>query len=448
MKKNTLLLTFSLFLAGITTGSLQAQNDYDQIRLWKGGQMIYTASMEQVDSITFVTKDNEEKPIDDQPVEITLSKTSVRMAITVYDSETSSEVANTDRFTITPKDGTYEITTSVDDIVTWKISKNTVTLTAQNLGKTTLTITETKSKATATLEVEIVSVLESLSFTQATVSYTLGDEYLAKLDTVDSVFTWTKENGEQVALRAFLVDATINLFSDGFFINDNGEYAGPSVGYIATFPAKAWFAPEGMNADRGWESSASISTGVWSTQAKTQAKVLTAGTFTNGEKAFGHVQLAVDKFNEYIASDYEDMDALKAFQDEMYTADTMAFHGAQLIRMMYMQSSDAYSYDFMPAAIITEGAMQLAYNDKSMYMYNVPAIEMKMMPLNGDNGWGVKVEQNEITNQYNLLSTGFEFGEMFRYRHTSDNNDYVPARKAKQFDRHVLTTQPKNVVRR
>ncbi len=383
------------------------------------------------------------------PTELTLSKTSVKMAITVYDSETSSEVANTDRFTITPNNGTYEITASVEDIVTWKIAKNVVTLTAQNLGKTTLTIIETTSKATATYEVEIVSVLENLSFTQASVSYYNGDEYLATLDTVDSVFIWTNEDEEQVPLRAFLVDVNVNLFSDGFFINDNGEYAGSSVGYIASFPGKAWYAPEGMNSDRGFDYSASITTGVWSTQAKTQAKVLTKGTYTNGEEAFGHVQLAVDKFNEYIASDYEDEAALEAFQDEMYTADTLAFHGAQLIRLMYMQSYDSYGYDFMPAAVITEGAMQLAYNDNSMYMYTVPAAEMKMLPLGGDNGWGVKVEQNEITNQYNLVSTGFEFGEMFRYRHTpATDEEAAPARKNMQFDRHVLTTMPKNVMKR
>ena len=229
--------------------------------------------------------------------QLTLSKTSVKMAITVYDAESSSEVANTDRFTITPKEGTYEITASVEDIVTWKIAKNVVTLTAKNMGKTQLTITETKSKATATYDVEIVSVLENLSFTQATVSYFSGADYLATLDTIDSVFIWTNPDNEQVPLRAFLVDVTLNLFSDGFYINDNGQYDGASVGYVASFPGKAWFAPEGMNADRGWDGSASISTGVWSTEATTQAKVLEPGIFTNGEAAFEHVKLAINSFN-------------------------------------------------------------------------------------------------------------------------------------------------------
>ena len=383
------------------------------------------------------------------PEQLTLSKTSVRMAVTVYDSEQGAEVPNTDRFTITPKEGTYEITASVEGVVTWKIAKNVVTLTAVSTGKTTLTVTEKTSKATATYEVEIVSLLESLSFTQASVSYFNGADYLATLDTVDSVFTWTNDQGEQIPLRAFLVDVSVNLFSDGFFISDEGDYAGSSVGYVASFPGKAWYAPEGMNSDRGWLHSASLTPGVWSTQSKAKSKVLTAGTVSNEEEAFEHVKVAIDNFNIYIASDYEDEAALETFQNEMTTADTMAFHGAQLIRMMYMPTYGGYGYDFMPAAIIPAGAMQLAYNDNSMYMYTVPAAEMHFQPLYGDNGWGVKVEMNEITNEYTLISTGFEFGDMIKYKHTAtDDEEAAPARKAMQFDRHVLTTMPKNVIRR
>jgi len=381
----------------------------------------------------------------EETTSLSLSKSGVKMAITTYDSEKSAEVATTDRFTITPKDGTYEITASVDDIVTWKISKNVVTLTAVNEGSTQLTITETKSKATATYSVEVVSVIESLSFTQATVSYPTGAEYLATLDTVDSVFTWTKENGEQVALRAFLVDATVDLYSDGFFINDNGEYAGSAVGYIATFPAKAWFAPEGMNADRGWESSASLSTGVWSTQSTGKSKVMTPGTFTNGAEAFDHVKTAIENFNIYMAEENEA--ALETFRKEMTLADTMAFHGAQLIRMIYMPLAGGYGYDYMPAAVIPAGLMQLAWNDNSMYMYSVPGAEMYLDPLLGDNGWGVKVEFNEISKQYTLKSTGFEFGKQIHYRHTptsGDDDEAAPARKAMQLDRHVLNFKPKN----
>ncbi len=169
------------------------------------------ALLTAVSVMTSCKKDREEPKAED----LTLSKTSVKMAITVYDSE-KGEVANTDRFTITPKEGTYEISASVNDIVTWKIAKNVVTLTAMNIGKTQLTITETTSKKTATYDVEVLSVLESLSFTQATVSYYNGDDYLATLDTIDSVFVWTNPDNEQIYLRAFLVDVDLHLFSDGF----------------------------------------------------------------------------------------------------------------------------------------------------------------------------------------------------------------------------------------
>ena len=396
-------------------------------------------------SVMTSCEQNTEKP---KAEELTLSKTSVKMAITVYDSE-KGDVANTDRFTINPNNGTYEISASVNDIVTWKIAKNVVTLTAMNIGKTQLTITETTSKKTATYDVEVVSVLESLSFTQATVAYYQGEDYLATLDTVDSVFIWTNPDNQQVALRAFLVDVDMHLFSDGFYVNDEGEYDGAAVGYIAVFPGKAWYAPKGLNTDRGFDESASITTGIWKTNKEmTKAKVLAPGTFTNGELAFEHVKQAITSFNNYIASDYESATDLENFQNEMSTADTLAFKGGRLIRFTYM--SEGYGIDFIPAALIPEAQMQLAWNDKSMYMYSVPAVQMTIQPINGDNGWGVKVERNEITNEYTLVSEGFEFGKQFIYRHipASDDEEAAPARKAMQFDRHILTSQPKNVVRR
>jgi hypothetical protein len=396
-------------------------------------------------SVMTSCEQNTEKP---KAEELTLSKTSVKMAITVYDSE-KGEVANTDRFTITPKEGTYEISASVNDIVTWKIAKNVVTLTAMNIGKTQLTITETTSKKTATYDVEVVSVLESLSFTQATVAYYQGEDYLATLDTVDSVFIWTNPDNQQIALRAFLVDVDMHLFSDGFYVNDEGEYDGAAVGYMAVFPGKAWYAPKGLNTDRGFDESATITTGIWKTNKEmTKAKVLAPGTFTNGELAFEHVKQAIASFNNYIASDYESATDLENFQNEMTTADTLAFKGGRLIRFTYF--TDYYGFDFIPAALIPEAQMQLAWNDKSMYMYSVPAVQMTIQPINGDNGWGVKVERNEITNEYTLMSEGFEFGKQFIYRHipASDDEEAAPARKAMQFDRHILTSQPKNAVRR
>ena len=63
-------------------------------------------------SVMTSCEQNTEKP---KAEELTLSKTSVKMAITVYDSE-KGEVANTDRFTITPKELTrfpHLLTTSL-----------------------------------------------------------------------------------------------------------------------------------------------------------------------------------------------------------------------------------------------------------------------------------------------------------------------------------------------
>ena len=288
---------------------------------------------------------------------------------------------------------------------------------------------------------EVVSVLESLPFTQAFLNADVSDAYLSRLDTVDSVFIWTSESGGQVALRAFLIDVTLDLFSDGFYVDEHYAYAGSPSGYIASFPGRMWYSPAGMNSDRGFDSPASVTMGVWNTQSMAVSKVLKAGTYVNGAEAFEHVRLAVESFNRYVESSIPE--DLNVFQKEMLTADTMAFKGARLIRAKYFESLEGYGWDFMPAAVITSGFIRLAEPDKYGSMYSVPEAEMNMIPLEGDNGWGVKVMRNELTKQYTVVSDGFEFGEAVHYHHSTANGwIYAPMRETVRPGHRALTALP------
>ncbi len=379
--------------------------------------------------------------------EITLSVSSIKMASTTYDSSEGIDVPNTIRFTITPKDLTYTITASEEGVVTWTISKNVVTLTAQKIGTTELTIASTSTTSTAVLPVQVVSEIESLSFTQATVSYYNGADYLATLDTVDSVFSYVGDDNKTHYLRAFLVDATVELFSDGLYINDDQDMAGAEVGYVANFPAKAFYAPEGMNDDRGFTGAAAVSTGLWSTQTSAKSHAMKGGYLDvdSEEAAMDHIKAAINYWNAYQTGGTEE--DLKNFQLEMALADTTAFKGAKLIKYTYSAYFNDYSMTFMPAGIVNAGLLQMAYNEASMYMYSVPAAEMYINVVNGDYGWGVYVEQNEISKEITLLSTNFEVEKnSIHYKHI-DSAESAPARMGvNQFDKAVRTfAVPRNV---
>ena len=375
--------------------------------------------------------------------ELKVSETSIKMALTTYNSETGDDEATSYRISVTPKDFTYTITAEKEGVVSWKISKNTITLTAEGIGSTELTIASTSTDQTATVLVNVVSELEALDFSKATISYFNGSEYLATLDTVDSVFSYKDEAGDTQYLRAFLVDATLEIYSDGLYINNDGVMEGSDRGYVAYFPAKAYYAPEGMNDDRGWKYSASVSTGAWTSQPATSKQVshvLQGGYLATDKEAeaIEHVKSAIEYYNAYMESESED--DLINFQLELMIADTIAFHGAHLVQYTYSAYYQDYTMTFMPAAIINAGMAYVAYdeNSSSNYMYEVPSVQMYMNQVLGDNGWGVNVERNEITNSITLLSKNFEIDQhSIEYKRIASSESAPVRMGANQFDKHV-----------
>ena len=384
-----------------------------------GALMLLTAAT------AFVGCKKEDKKVIDT---LTLSKTELTLA--VGESQRLSVSAN-DNLT-----GTYSWASSDEEVAT--VDRNG-TITAQNIGTATITVTETATKVEATCVVNVVRELETIQFSQASIGYYNKPDYLATLDTVDSVWYYTNDNKETIYLRGFLVDIDMDIFSDGFYINDNGEYDGASVGYMARLKGKNWYAPAGLNTDRGWATAIASSTGVWSTDRdETQSQSLVGGYLDNEAGAIEHVGAAIAYANE---------DKWDMYGQELGIADTMAFKGAKLWKFEYNSEIKGYATSWLPTAIVTGCALRIDYNENSNYMWTIPAIEMYMFPLGGDYGLGVEIESDDITGQMTMVSTEFIFEPVVHYKRIAAQAIMERA-KGNQFDKHIRTFEPTNVIRK
>ena len=128
-------------------------------------------------------------------------------------------------------------------------------------------------------------------------------------------------------------------------------------------------------------------------------------------------------------------------------ADTMAFKGAKLWKYEYNSEIKGYATSWFPTAIVTACALRLDYNENSNYMWTIPAIEMYMFPLGGDYGLGVEIESDDITGQMTMVSTEFIFEPVVHYKRIAAQAIMERA-KGNQFDKHIRTFEPTNVIRK
>ena len=361
-------------------------------------------------------------------------------SVTLSQTEVTLAVGKTIRLSPKVNAGTGTFTWATSDEAIATVDRNG-TVTAQAIGTATITVTETTSKLTATCKVNVKSELETLSFTKASVTYYFGDEYLAKCDTVDSVFSATVD-GKEVALRAIFIDAQVDLFSDGLYLNDEEQVDGASEGYVVSFPAKAFYATAGLNTDRGFKGEGTISEGAWSTgYAANKSHSMTKGSFNNDreKEAIEHVTAALKYLNE----DNKDM-----YHQDMIWVDTVMFAGARATKYTFNTYTNNYSANYFPKAIPTAAAFYLEPGTDK-YMYNVTACEMYLIPMGGNDIInGLMIDVNEITYEYTLNSESFIFEPVVHYKHTATAaTQSAPARNGvTKFDKYILKNRPSNVV--
>ena len=377
-------------------------------------QLLYLLSL----SLVIVTgcKKNVNEPDDNQNQDtvasVRLSETDIRMVQITWDEKQKEELPTVHTLTIMPEDGEYSVKAYPEGIVSIKQNGNTLQLTAQNIGTTQLIVTDAVTMGKAICKVEVFSVVETLTFPYATVSYQLRDWDWESYTLVDSAFFYDDENGNSIPLRAYVVDANLSLFSEGFYLKDE-LFQGTDIGYIISFPATSYYAPEGLNDDRGISRAISYEAGVWSTAQKGSYHKLTGGwlDWEKESEAIAHVTAAIN----YTNSDSDE--AWSNYYAEMHLADSIAFHGALMHK--YTRVKDGYSVSIMPFALINAGAVNLVLGGKtpSTDMFEVSEAMMYINPLLGYYGLGVEIAYDAEKKIWYNASKQFLIGKSFQYQY-------------------------------
>ena len=343
---------------------------------------------------------------------IQLSDDNIRIVQFTWNQQTKEELPTVHTLTVTPEDGGYAVSASPEGIVDIRQTGNTLQLTARNVGTTRLTVTDTVTLQTAVCKVEVFSVVETLTFPYATVTYMFRDWDRESYELKDSAFFYTDGNGESIPMRAYIVDATLSLFSEGFYLKDE-LLQGSDIGYIISFPATAYYAPEGLNEDRGVTSAITYEAGVWSTAQTTSYHKLQGGYLDKEreQEAIGHVSAAI------AASNGNTDEAWDTYYREMHIADSLAFHGALIQK--YVRVSDGYGLSPMPFALVNAGAVNLAVGGQtpSKDMFEVKEAIMYINPLLGYYGLGVDLQYDSQKGIWYNASDQFLIGKSFHYQY-------------------------------
>ncbi|MBP5477128.1 MAG: hypothetical protein J6Y00_05525 [Paludibacteraceae bacterium] len=369
-------------------------------------------------SVAGCKKNSEEpdgpKPDQDTVAAIQLSETNIRMVQITWNEKAREEQPTVHTLTITPEDGEYTVTASEEGIVNTRIQGNKLQLTANNIGTTRLTITDTVTLETAVCQVEVYSVIETLTFPYATVSYYFRDWDMESYPVKDSAFFYDDAEGNSIPLRAYIVDAELTLYSEGFYLKDE-MFEGTDIGYIISFPALAYFATADLNTDRGVTQTISYEAGVWSTAQTGYYHKLQGGYLDKGlePEAIAHISSAIAATN----SDTDE--AWEQYYANMHIADSLAFHGALMRK--FVRTANGYSPAPMPCALINAGAVELVTGGQtpSKDMFLVKEAIMYINPLLGYYGLGVELAYDTNKKIWYNASSQFLIGKSIHYTYPS-----------------------------
>lgn len=308
------------------------------------------------------------------------------------------------RISVKPNTGSYTWQSSNDSIAT--VSKNG-TVTALVLGEADITCTEKESGASATCHVTVKSEWELIEFDHAIVWYYTADT--VGKEPIDSVFNWTPDESkplETVALRAYLVQIDIEMFSKGFGVDAEGTHVGPETGYITRFHGYGFYGPKGLNKDRGFDDVAAVDRGYYEINDSIGNKCLESCK-VNEPAAIVYIKQALAAANEDKWDDYGKF---------MNQADSAGFPGSTLRRYDYNELSKRYYSSYLPGAVITEGGIVIGKWEKERNMAKVERYVVSAKPLAyGDIIPGLDIEQDQLSGKLILKSENFNWEKEVNY---------------------------------
>ena len=308
--------------------------------------------------------------------------------------------------TLTPGESTrLAIITEPADVkvsVTWASSDTNVVvvdgsgvITAIEVGTANVTAATEDGEFKGVCAVTVKEYYETLAFTGAFV-YDYDTTYSDVLDTLSSE-KWEKDYYAKKVL------CNMMIFSEGFYINDEGYFAGADKGAILEFEAPMYWAPAWANGGSG----TLFCLGDWIISNDTT--VYPVGATTVGHPFAIDEENYTNGINAFAQHYYVEGDDSQISQDLQAAASYIT--GAQLRTYEYHSTEEGYPSDgyfsaYIPNLLFGEGALELGDNYvASGYMCSVDAYVLTAKEL--------KYEVDEANNDIYL------YGAHFRETETS-----------------------------
>jgi len=270
-------------------------------------------------------------------------------------------------------------------------------------------ITATSGEFTSACAVTVQEYLASLSFTGAFV-FDYDTTYSYQLDTLRSQ-SW----GDKYYV-AKKVLCNMMVFTEGFYIDDEGYFAGASKGAILEFEAPFYWAPAWANNGSG----TIFVLGDWEISNDYPDSTTTVGhPYSIKEAEY------TDAINTFVQDYYVEGDASKIGPDLQYAAGFIS--GATLKTYEYHSVEEGYSGDgyfssYIPDLMIGEGTLELSNNyTASSYMCSVESYDLNGKEFSFDTDtttyefymFGAHFQETEES--IDLLDSKVYFGNEYSY---------------------------------
>lgn len=264
--------------------------------------------------------------------------------------------------------------------VTWKSSnEDVVTVTSKGVveavGYGTANVTATCGEYTGVCAVSVETYYESLQFTNA---FLYGMDTLAYGGEVQEI---TAGSGEKY--KAYISEAEMWVFSDGFYVNNSGQLDGTTIGTIIKLKAPMYYTTTYLNDFKG---GVVFTLGDWYVVDvdSLYSKVAKPTVFKE------------DNYKTYMAAAVEanNSNDQAAFKNAMDSAGA-CFEGTQIVTLEYHSTTEGYASDgyynsYIPDGVIAKGMFTFMGKDgASDYMYGLDYSNFEFLPLDNINYyWG------------------------------------------------------------
>jgi len=344
--------------------------------------------------------------------------------ITINPSELTLYPGDDSRLSIsvTPENAKY----NSDDLV-WESSDTTIVVVSQNgtvtalaEGKANITVTYKELKSACAVTVS--SWIKDLFFTGVYFGISDTAAYGDKLDTIQSI------SGEDFYVK--LVESYIGLFTAGFYLNNEGEFAGASRGGILEAHAPMYYAP-------GWANNSDHGTyfclGDWYIYDTLMAQCMPVGHTNSEYLQYMHL------FIENIVAG----DATTAYTQNLKDAGEKGCEGSLFTVYEYHTTAEGYGEDgyyssYIPDLFGVSGYFEAGDNYIgsnilcSVENHHLSARELKNTEADANDNfyvYGCYLHYNEASEDYTWNDEIVHFEDPYVYDYNLEEALGAPARR-------------------